>query len=97
MVQRLPSYFMTMQRVEGSGASALDGDEVDDAKCIGSGQKQQKQQQKSLHANGGGCSRIKVNVKQLNRDYDEHNLNGEISLIIGDAQTNKLLFHRDQL
>lgn len=95
MVQRLPTYFLTMQRVEGSGshlscgASALDGDDDDVAKCIGWQQKQK------LHANGGGF--IKVNVKQLNRDYDEHNLNDEISLIIGDAQTNKLLFHRDEL
>lgn len=96
MLNRLPTYFVMMQQQQsdgiggGSAASALPGD--DDVVVVESS-KRCFQQQIPHHANG---SLVKVNVKQLNPNYD-HNLNDEISLFIGDAQTNKLVFYQENM
>lgn len=62
MVQRLPTYDLTMQQRQGPD---------DDGS-------------------------VKVNVKQLNCQY-EHNFNDEISLIIGDPCTNKVVFYEEKM
>lgn len=83
MINRLPTYFLSMQQQPTTTGS---GTVNSDAVSASTGDA-------PLGSDGVV---IKVNVKQLNRDY-EHNLNDEISLIIGDAQTNQLLFHKVKL
>lgn len=40
---------------------------------------------------------IKVNVKPVNTSSDDHQLAGEISLIVGEVKSNRVLFYKENL
>lgn len=107
MVQRLPTYFLTLHKclslpmmgMDG-GASALAASVAagnDQSRCIEM-QLERRRRQHDATAINSGCTSIKVNVKRLlSLDSEEPNLNDEISLMIGDAKTNRLLFYKENL
>lgn len=110
MVQSLPTYFLTLHKclsppmmgMDG-GASALAASAAaaaagnDQSRCIEM-QLERRRRQHDATAINRGCTSIKVNVKRLlSLDSEEPNLNDEISLMIGDAKTNRLLFYKEHL
>ena len=97
--RRLPNYFVSLQKTtpaEASAAAAVDGDDEaaengnDISRCIAV----QPQPLRAQTDAAGGC--IKVNVKQLNLEY-EHNAGDEITLVVGDAKNNEVLFFKERL
>lgn len=68
-------------------ASASVGNDAQHSRCIGL---------QHVTDNTCGSSSIKVNVKRLSLD-SETNLNGEISLIVGDAKSNRILFYKENV
>lgn len=97
MLQRLPTYFVTLHKCQPSstsppmmgmdGTSASVGNDAHHSRCIGL-------QQGTDNTDGG--SSIKVNVKRSSLD-SESDLNGEISLIVGDAKSNRILFYKENV
>lgn len=93
-MRQLPTYLVTLQKLSWIGGGATDDD--GGASACNDHDSRYTQLQQRPHA-AVNSSYIKVNVKQLNRKYDEHSFNDEISLIVGDAKTNKVLFYQKNL
>lgn len=92
MIQRLPMFHLTLQRVADGEATDFLMD--DESNCNDHHERADASESTDAVDVGTG---IKVNVKHFNRDLEHNNLNGEITLIVGDLRTNQVLFYEQNL